>query len=417
MSGGYKYVTMQNQYKIFPPEVIQTTVRLQASKSISNRALILNALSLSNQPIKNLSDCEDTQVLIDAFNSNSNVFDVKGAGTAMRFLTAFLAGMEGDWILKGSKRMHERPIQPLVEALQALGAEIDYLEKEGFPPLKIKGKRLKGGEIYMAGNISSQFISALLMVAPHMEEGLLMHIEKEVVSRPYIDLTMNMMAKCGVNAKWQNNDITVKPQKYKPIKHEVEADWTAASYWYEMVAMLPGSEVYLKGLEKSSLQGDSNVTSLFTELGVSTRFVSDGIVIRNVKRKAKKFFHDFTKEPDLAQTFATTCCFLRVPFLFSGIQSLKIKETDRVHALINELKKLGFLLQENEIGMLEWNGERCHPEEDPVIDTYNDHRMAMSMAPGAIDFGMLRMNDPHVVSKSYPNFWNDLQQAGFTIEK
>ena len=280
--------------------------------------------------------------------------------------------------------------------------------KRGVPTLKIKGKQLKGGEIYIAGNISSQFISAILMVAPHMEEGLLMHIEKEVVSRPYIDLTMNMMAKCGVNIKWHNNDITVKPQKFRPIKHEVEADWTAASYWYEMVAMLPGSEVHLKGLEKSSLQGDSNITSLFTELGVSTRFVNDGIMIRNVKRKAKKFFHDFTKEPDLAQTLAATCCFL---------QSLKIKETDRVHALINELKKLGFVLRENEIGMLEWNGERCTPEEDPVIDTYDDHRMAMSMAPGAIAFGSLRMNDPHVVSKSYPNFWDDLQQAGFNIEE
>lgn len=269
----------------------------------------------------------------------------------------------------------------------------------------------------MAGNISSQFISALLMVAPLMENGLLMHIEKEVVSKPYIDVTMSMMAQCGVHAKWDNNDIMVKPQKYRAIKHEVEGDWTAASYWYEMVAMLPGSEVHLKGLEKSSLQGDSNAASLFTDLGVSTLFVKDGIVIRNVKRKAKKFFHDFTNEPDLAQTFAATCCFLGIPFLFSGIQSLKIKETDRVQALINELKKLGFVLKENEIGMLEWDGERCAPDQDPIMDTYDDHRMAMSLAPGAIAFGSLRMNDPHVVSKSYPNFWNDLEQVGFTIKK
>jgi len=220
-----------------------------------------------------------------------------------------------------------------------------------------------------------------------------------------------------VHAKWKNNDITIQPQTYKPIQHVVEADWTAASYWYEMVSLLPGSEVHLKGLKKTSLQGDSNVTSLFTDLGVSTEFVEDGIVIRNTKRKAKKFFHDFLNEPDLAQTFAATCCFLGVPFLFSGIQSLKIKETDRVQALINELEKLGFVLKENEIGMLEWDGTRCPVEGEPAIDTYDDHRMAMSLAPGAIALGSLRMNDPHVVSKSYPNFWKDIEDVGFKIKR
>src|SRR5690606_1068188 len=181
---------MQQQHRISPPEEVRTTVHLPASKSISNRALILNALSLSSTPIHNLSDCEDTRVIIDSFNSNSNLFDVKGAGTAMRFLTAFLAGMEGEWIIRGSKRMHERPIHPLVETLNVLGAEIDYLEKEGFPPLRIRGRRLKGGEVFVAGNISSQFISALLMVAPMMENGLVMNIEKQVISKPYIDLTI-----------------------------------------------------------------------------------------------------------------------------------------------------------------------------------------------------------------------------------
>ena len=408
---------MQVQYTISPPDGIRATIDLPASKSMSNRALILNTLSLSSYPIKNLADCEDTQVLIDAFNSNSNVFDVKAAGTAMRFLTACLAGMEGEWIIKGSKRMHERPIHPLVETLVALGAKIDYLEKEGFPPLKIQGRKLKGGEVCLAGSISSQFVSALLMVAPLMEKGLIMHIEKEIVSKPYINLTMSMMEQSGVHAKWKNNDITIQPQTYKPIQHVVEADWTAASYWYEMVSLLPGSEVHLKGLKKTSLQGDSNVTSLFTDLGVSTEFVEDGIVIRNTKRKAKKFFHDFLNEPDLAQTFAATCCFLGVPFLFSGIQSLKIKETDRVQALINELEKLGFVLKENEIGMLEWDGTRCPVEGEPAIDTYDDHRMAMSLAPGAIALGSLRMNDPHVVSKSYPNFWKDFEDVGFKIKR
>lgn len=408
---------MPLQYKIYPPDALRTTVQLPASKSMSNRALILNALSLSPYPIRNLSDCEDTRVLIDAFNSKSNQFDIKAAGTAMRFLTAFLAGMEGEWIIKGSKRMHERPIYPLVETLIALGAEIDYLEKEGYPPLKIKGKKLKGGEVYLSGNISSQFISALLMIAPGMENGLVMHIENEIVSKPYIHLTVSMMEKCGVQTKWDGNDIVVKPQVYNPVEFVVEPDWTAASYWYEMVSLIPGAEVTLKGLGRNSLQGDSNVTNLFSDLGVTTEFVPEGIIIRNTKKGTKKFFHDFVNEPDLAQTFAATCCFKGIPFLFSGIQSLKIKETDRVAALINELKKSGYLLKENGIGMLEWDGERCLPEKEPAIDTYDDHRMAMSLAPGAIVSGSLIINDPKVVSKSYPDFWNDLEQAGFTIEE
>ena len=408
---------MQFQYYISPPQSTRTSVQLPASKSISNRAIILNALSLNLHPISNLSDCEDTSVIIESFNSNSNVFDVKGAGTAMRFLTAFLAGMEGEWIIRGSKRMHERPIHPLVETLNALGAEIDYLEKEGFPPLKITGRPLKGGEVYLAGDISSQFISALLMIAPLMENGLIIHIEKNIVSRPYIDLTLGMMKEYGVHARWENNDITVKPQKYKAVELTVEADWSAASYWYEIVSLLPGSEVKLKGLMKKSLQGDANVANLFTDLGVTTEYISDGIIIRNAKKKTKKFFHDFVNEPDLAQTFAATCCFKGIPFLFSGIQSLKIKETDRVAALINELKKLGFLLKENGKGILEWDGERCFPVKEPAIDTYDDHRMAMSLAPGAVVYKSLIINDPAVVSKSYPNFWSDLKQAGFRIDE
>ena len=408
---------MHLQYKISPPDAIHATVQLPASKSMSNRALILNALSLSPYHIRNLSDCEDTQVIIDAFNSDSNEFDVKGAGTAMRFLTAFLAGMQGEWIIKGSRRMHERPIHPLVETLTALGAKIDYLEKEGFPPLRINGRKLKGGEVYLSGNISSQFISALLMVAPLMEKGLIMHIEKKIVSKPYIDLTMAMMAQCGVIVKWAGNDILVKPQEYQAIELTVETDWSAASYWYEMVALMPGAEVMLLGLQKKSLQGDANVANLFSDLGVTTEFVEEGAIIRHTKRKAKKFFHDFVNEPDLAQTFAATCCFKGIPFLFSGIQSLKIKETDRVQALINEFKKLGFVLKETEIGMLEWEGDRCTPEKEPAIDTYDDHRMAMSFAPGAMVFRTLKINNPEVVTKSYPNFWDDLKRAGFNIEE
>ena len=405
------------RYLITPPTKINTEIQLPASKSISNRALILNALSLNASPIINLADCEDTQVIIDAFNSDSNVFDIKHAGTAMRFLTAFLAGMEGEWTIKGSPRMHERPIYPLVDTLMALGADIEYLEKEGYPPLKIKGKQLQGGEVYLAGNISSQFTSALLMIAPLMNDGLTIHIKNEVVSKPYVYLTMSLMEKYGVHVKWESEVLTVKHQEYKPFSLRVESDWSSASYWYAMVALLPNSQVKLLGLEKKSLQGDAKVVELFEYLGVTTEFLSDGVVISKTKAANDTFFYDFINEPDLVQTFAVTCCFLNVRFLFSGVQTLKVKETDRINALMTELRKFGFVLQESKNNTLGWDGERCDAVENPVIDTYDDHRMAMAFAPVAIREKSVIINEPNVVAKSYPNFWEDLKNAGFGIEK
>ena len=404
------------QYKIYPPEKLKATVELPASKSISNRVLILNALSLNTNPVENLSDCEDTQVIIDAFNSDSNVFDVKGAGTAMRFLTAFLAGMDGEWIVQGSKRMHERPIFPLVDTLRTIGADIEYLGNDGYPPLKIRGKRLKGGEVYVSGSVSSQFISALMMVAPTMENGLIINIRDEIISKPYINLTAKLMEEYGIHLKWEGNRIKIKPQAYKPVSFKVESDWSAASYWYEMVSLCPHSEITLLGLQEGSYQGDANLVNLFKDLGVSTEFIPNGVIIRKVGKPTKKFFHNFIYEPDLAQTFAAACCFLHVPFIFSGVQSLRIKETDRIEALKTELKKLGFVLSETDSEMLEWDGERCFAEEDAVIDTYDDHRMAMSLSPAAIPFKSVIINDPQVVNKSYPNFWDDLKKAGFRIQ-
>lgn len=405
------------QYKISPPDKIITTITLPPSKSISNRLLILNALSLNTHPIENLSDCEDTQVMIDAFNSGSNIFNVKAAGTAMRFLTAFLAGMEGEWVIMGSARMHERPIHPLVETLNAMGADIQYLEKEGYPPLKIKGKQLKGGEVYLAGNLSSQFTSALLMIGPTMENGLTLHLENEIVSKPYIHLTMGLMEMYGVKSKWEGNKITVKHQEYKSRTVRVEADWSSASYWYSFAALVKEAEITLKGLEKNSLQGDSNIVNLFTDLGVVTEFTSDGVILRKKKRSTKKFFHTFVNEPDLAQTFATSCCFMNIPFLFSGVDSLRIKETDRIDALKLELLKLGYVLNDNERNMLEWTGERTYPQEGAAIKTYDDHRIAMSFTPACIPFGSILIDDPMVVTKSYPAFWEDIKKAGFIIKE
>lgn len=404
-------------YKIYPPNFLYNTVTLPGSKSISNRALILNALSLSQYDIDNLSVSEDTSVIKDAFASNTNEFDVRGAGTAMRFMAAFLACVEGEWFLKGSERMHQRPIHPLVDTLITLGAEIEYLGNKGYPPLKIKGRQLQGGEVYLSANVSSQFISALIMIAPTMKFGLTLHLEHEVISRPYIHLTQKMMEDYGVHLKWEGNTIKVEAQPYTPIPYSVESDWSAASYWYSLVALMPEAEVKLKGLRKESMQGDANVINLFSDLGVLTSFEDDGVILRKKNLVKGKFFHNFINEPDLAQTFAVACCLLNIPFFFSGLQTLKIKETDRIFALIAELEKLGYVLRETEHGLLEWDGERCLTDETIVIETYEDHRMAMAFAPASILFKNMYINHPEVVSKSYPSFWDDLQRGGFKLNE
>lgn len=404
-------------YKIDSPKSLYSTIVLPGSKSISNRAIILNALSLSKKKIENLSVSEDTRVIQDVFASKTNEFDVRGAGTAMRFLAAFLAGVKGEWILKGSERMHQRPIHPLVDTLITIGADIEYIGNKGYPPLKIKGRELEGGEVYLAANVSSQFISALMMIAPATKSGLTLHLEHEVLSKPYIHLTQKMMEDFGVSVRWEEKTIKIAPQPYIPTIYSVESDWSAASYWYSFVALMPEAEVKLKGLKRESLQGDANIVNLFADLGVSTTFVEDGVVLNKKNVVRGKFFHNFINEPDLAQTFAVTCCLLNIKFFFSGLQTLKIKETDRIAALITELEKLGYVLRETENGMLEWDGERCLTDETIVIDTYDDHRMAMAFAPASIVFKDMYINYPEVVTKSYPSFWDDLQQAGFKLNE
>ncbi len=402
-------------YQIKAPEArLQSSIQLPASKSISNRALILNALSYSPYDIQNLSDCDDTEVMIKALNSNESNFDIKAAGTAMRFLTAFLSKVVGEWTITGTERMKNRPIKILVDALNSLGARIEYMEKKGYPPLRIFGSALQGGEISLAGGVSSQYISALLMIAPLMENGLVLHLEGNIISRPYINLTLKLMEQFGVKADWNGQTIKVLPQEYKPVHFTVESDWSAASYWYEIMALCPNAEIELLGLFKNSLQGDSAVAKLFAQLGVGTTFMNKGILLRHNGNVCKKLVHDFINEPDLAQTFVVTCVFLNIPFRFTGLQSLKIKETDRIEALKVELKKLGYVLTDSNNSILEWNGERCEPESNPVIATYEDHRMAMAFAPVAL-LRPVCIANPEVVSKSYPLYWKDLEQAGFRI--
>jgi 3-phosphoshikimate 1-carboxyvinyltransferase len=389
-------------------------IDLPASKSISNRALILSMLSQSAEGIAHLADCDDTKVMIETLHSTLSTFDIGAAGTSMRFLTAYLSNREGEWVLTGSERMKNRPIEVLVNALNQLGAKIDYVEKEGYPPLRISGKALQGGKIKLAGDISSQYISALLMVAPTMSAGLEIMLEGEVISTPYIRMTLRMMNDFGVEAKWKNQTITIPHQDYKPIPFHVESDWSAASYWYAIAALSPNSSFKLLGLIRDSTQGDAQVATIFEPLGITTEYTSDGVIISHSGTHVSTFSYNFIDQPDLAQTVVVCCCLMGISFSFSGLQTLKIKETDRIAALKNEMAKLGYILAEPAKGMLEWNEKRTYPDYEKPIRTYEDHRMAMAFAPASLVHS-IKIEHPEVVSKSYPKFWNDLQSVGFQI--
>ena len=411
-------------YLIKAPTKLRTTVRLPASKSISNRILFINAMSARPQEIHNLSDCDDTNVMLHALQLQQTDIDIKAAGTAMRFLTAYLAGKEGHWTITGTERMQNRPIKMLVDALNTVGAQIEYMEKEGFPPLRINGCTLEGGEVSLDGSISSQYISALLMAAPDMLNGLRLHLTGQVISKPYLHLTIRLMNEFGVTVFEDGQTLTIPPQPYISVPFTVESDWSAASYWYEMVALsefqVPSPdevEVVLTGLFANSMQGDAKIVDLFDQLGVKTTFVSNGVVLTRKERSIHEpFMYDFTDIPDMAQTLAVTCVMLDIPFSFSGLQSLKIKETDRLAALRNELSKFGYLLTEEDGKILHWNGERTESIDSPLIQTYEDHRMAMAFAPIALRYNAgVRITDIEVVSKSYPRFWDDLRSADFQL--
>ena len=407
-------------YKIQSPDKINTSIVLPASKSISNRALILHALSNSVFPVENLSNSDDTQVMLKAFKSEDKLIDIGAAGTSMRFLSAYFSQCEGNRIITGSERMKNRPIKILVEALRQIGAEINYVEKEGFPPLEITGRKLPGGKIILDGSVSSQYLSALMMIAPLMEKGLNIRLKGDIVSRPYLKMTLRLMELFGVKALWEEKNIRIAPQTYTARPFNVEGDWSAASYWYEIMALAQGNpNVKLLGLEENSLQGDSKSVELFKKLGIKTDFLSSGSVqlskLPMNKAPLELFRHNFINEPDLAQTLAVTCCILGIPFRFSGLQSLKIKETDRILALQTELKKLGYIVKSESNGLMEWGGECCEPESDPIISTYEDHRMAMAFAPVCLKTGKIRINNPEVVTKSYPGYWEDLKKAGFIV--
>ncbi|HPF50100.1 MAG TPA: 3-phosphoshikimate 1-carboxyvinyltransferase [Draconibacterium sp.] len=397
---------------------IEGTIHLPSSKSISNRALIINALSYSPYPIRNLSDSDDTRVMEAALFSNNNHFDIGHAGTAMRFLTAFLSKIVGEWEITGSERMQQRPIKILVDALKELGAKIEYIKNEGYPPLKIYGSLLEGKTIELDGSISSQYITALLLIAPTIQNGLTLRLNGEITSRSYIQLTLELMAKFGIRYQWHDNEIVVPEQNYFPIDYICEADWSGASYWYEIMVLADSGKVFLKNLQLDSLQGDSDIASWFEPFGITSTQVKNGVELEKVKNiQPDRLDLDFIENPDVAQTMACLCVAKQIPFHFTGLKTLKIKETDRIEALQNELAKFGARLEEPTLGELAWDGKIDTEiiEEQPLIQTYHDHRMALAFAPMAIAGYPMEIEDPMVITKSYPGFWEDLKKVGFSI--
>lgn len=392
-----------------------TASLLPASKSISNRVLILNALAGTGSELFNLSDANDTQLMLRLVSSPSEMIDVEDAGTTMRFLTAYFAVTNQKKVLTGTSRMKERPIGILVEALRMLGADITYLEKGGYPPIKLGGFRgQQVGEVSIRGDVSSQYISALMMIAPSLPKGLKLILEGNIGSRPYIEMTRSLMKEFGADSAFEGNIINIKPQRYKPVRYTVESDWSGASYWFAFAALTDEAEIVLPRISLQSLQGDRAIADIMSHLGV-TATALPGELLRLTKSAHKNSLHwDFTHCPDLAQTVAVICAAKGIEGLFTGLQSLRIKETDRIAALQNELRKIDADLVEN-ANATEW---RLIPSKKlpstASFETYKDHRMAMAFAPLAARMTVSLVN-PSVVKKSYPRYWDDLKSLGLQI--
>lgn len=398
-------------------DVLQkSSVKITGSKSESNRLLLLKALyPVFN--LENVSNSDDSNLMTNALATSSNIVDIHHAGTAMRFLTAYFSIQEGREVtLTGSKRMKERPIKVLVEALKTLGANITYVENEGFPPLKITGKKLTKNKVSLAANVSSQYISALLLIASKLENGLELTLEGEITSVPYIKMTLSLLNQIGIETSFENNVIKVKPatNSQQATTLTVESDWSSASYYFSIVAISAiGTEITLSAYKKSSLQGDSALVDIYRHFGVETTFGENTITLKKVRLNVAPLELDLKNAPDIAQTIAVTCFLLGVACNLSGLHTLKIKETDRLVALKTEIEKLG--------GNVEITNKSLHLKaatsinEMVSIATYNDHRMAMAFAPVALKAPVV-IEDAMVVSKSYPTFWEDLKTIGFKID-
>ncbi len=400
-----------------PPTLqLQADIKITGSKSESNRLLLLQAL-YPNIKIKNLSNSDDAQVMQKGLNTSQGIVDIHHAGTAMRFLTAYFASQEGKTItLTGSKRMTERPIKVLVDALRQLGAEIDYVQNEGYPPLRIKGRKLVKKQVSLPANISSQYISALLLIAPHLEEGLSLELVGEITSVPYIKMTLALLTQLGITNSFLGNSIRIEPKtKIATRTMTVESDWSSASYFYSITALCKiGTSLRISAYKADSLQGDSVLVKIYEAFGVKTTFEGNTVLLEKVSEAEHGISIDLRNAPDIAQTIAVSCFGLGMSCYLSGLHTLKIKETDRLEALKEELSKLGATIAvTNSTLKLEATDTI---KKDITIATYNDHRMAMAFAPLGLKTSVI-IDDAEVVSKSYPDFWNDLKSLEFHVEE
>jgi len=412
---------------------VKGTVQLTGSKSECNRALIIEALSQGKVKVENISDAADTVTLCKVLSpepeaesqknsdlglqtQDSRLVNIGPAGTAMRFLTAYFTLQDEEVILTGSERMKQRPIGILVNALRELGAQIEYVENEGFPPIKLKGRLEQlSNKVSIKGNISSQYITALLLIAARLPFGLDLNIEGELTSRPYVEMTLAMLQTAGIQHTWEGNTISIKHQEFTPTSLHVEPDWSAASYWYAIAALADEAELFLPGLTQYSLQGDSVITEIMANFGITSQFKDGGVYLqKEVKPIIRKIF-DLKECPDLAQTIIVVCAALGHEATFTGLETLKIKETDRIKALQNELAKIGVkLIEKGQVYKLDCS-EKLIPERI-FVSTYEDHRMAMAFAPLALLINEVEIEDAPVVEKSYPAFWKDLEKVGFGLE-
>ena len=392
----------------------RVSIPLPSSKSESNRALVIDALTEGKNILSNLAEARDTQTMIRLLQTNPAVFDVLDAGTTMRFLTAYVAATNQQKVMTGTPRMCERPIGILVDALRSLGAEIHYFGTEGYPPLAVKGlPQQLTSKIKIRGDVSSKYISAILMIAPFLQLGIELELEGKIGSRTYIEMTLELMSQFGINYQWEENTIKIIPQAYRPTHFAVESDWSGASYWFSLLACADSGSFFLKGLKEKSLQGDSAIVEIMSHLGIKSTFEKGGVSLEKQKVTGLKSW-DFTHCPDLAQTVAVTCAILGQNTLFTGLESLRIKETDRIYALQQELAKFNAELKEISHESFQVIPSVTMPRQ-VQIHTYEDHRMAMAFMP-LVTKTNLWIEDPEVVNKSYPSFWKQVAQAGIYQE-
>jgi 3-phosphoshikimate 1-carboxyvinyltransferase len=403
---------------------LEGELRLEASKSISNRALIIKALCEQPFHIENISKAEDSVVLQRLLQQKGNIYDCGAGGTTFRFLTAYLSILPGIKVITGTEGLQKRPVGELVRCLRAIGANIIYLKKEGFPPLQIGEPQLGESQsvVEIDASVSSQFVSALLMIAPELPGGLSLKMNNGIASEPYIEMTLRLMGYFGISVFRENDLISIAPQKYKARDIEIEADWSGASYYYAAAALSEYADIQLNGLQKNSLQGDSIISELGKQFGVETIFNNGGVrLIKEKSADLNHFEYDFVDHPDLAQTMAVLVAGKGITGLFSGIESLKIKETDRIAALKQELAKVGVYLSELPQRFSKAKTKKYYliegsvSQEEMVVETYDDHRMALSFFPLAMRQPVL-IKSAEVVNKSYPNVWSDLKKLGFTID-